>query len=265
MPITEFHDASPSSQSSNSGSIFSILSRRRDQSTQRRTALPRRRRRSSSATWPTGGVQGDRVQQHGQPQPAADRPPRRRLLRAERQSPRRLQRHPRRSRADRQWKKQLEIVLCALDKQRSIGEGQFRRAKKALIDLAIGMLEDKQSNATFAQRNRSFGRQQRSLGHFRSLSWSVSRSCRVHDEFRAPVRDVGAGAAIPCQDRGLQAQFNVPKQFLWAGSILSLHERIVEESKRRDRRNVCGLLREIEEIEKCTRHLNELGIRLSSR
>ncbi|KAL0391833.1 UNVERIFIED_CONTAM: protein ROH1 [Sesamum radiatum] len=36
----------------------------------------------------------------------------------------------------RQWQKQLEIVLCALDNQRSIGEGQFRRAKKALVDLA---------------------------------------------------------------------------------------------------------------------------------
>lgn len=194
----------------------------------------------------------------------------------------------------RQWKKQLEIVLCALDNQRSIGEGQFRRAKKALVDLAIGMLDEKQSNTTFAQRNRSFGRHnsprdQRSLGHYRSLSWSVSRSWSAAKQLQAignnltPPRpnEMAATngltlavftmnhvllfvmwalvAAIPCQDRGLQAHFYVSKQFLWSGPILSLHERILEESKRRERRNTCGLLKEIHEIEKCSRHLNELA------
>ena len=58
----------------------------------------------------------------------------------------------------RQWQKLLEIVLYALGHQRSIGEGQFRRAKKALIDLHIGMLDDQDSNASIAHRNRSFGR-----------------------------------------------------------------------------------------------------------
>ncbi|GLT69938.1 hypothetical protein SLA2020_420470 [Shorea laevis] len=95
----------------------------------------------------------------------------------------------------RQWQKLMEIVLCALDGHKTLGEGQFRRAKKALIDLAIAMLDEKDSSAAaIAHRNRSFGRsnyngsstskdhqhhhnhQQRSLGHFRSLSWSVSRS-----------------------------------------------------------------------------------------
>lgn len=194
----------------------------------------------------------------------------------------------------RQWRKQLEIVLCALDNQRSIGEGQFRRAKKALVDLAIGMLDEKQSNTTFAQRNRSFGRnnvprEQRSLGHFRSLSWSVSRSWSAAKQLQAisnnlapprPNEMVSTNglslavftmnyvllfvmwalvAAIPCQDRGLQTHFYVSKQFLWAGPILSLHERILEESKSRERRNACGLLREIHEMEKCARHLNELA------
>ncbi|KAG6405970.1 hypothetical protein SASPL_133566 [Salvia splendens] len=318
MPITEFHDASPSSQSSNSGSIFSILSRRRDQ--------------VHSTEHGASETEAEVFQRH-----VADRfhdlaaadsgsllsiPWLRSLLdaflccqeefkaivfnNAASLSLPPIDRHV----ADyfersvkaldicnairdgieqiRQWKKQLEIVLCALDKQRSIGEGQFRRAKKALIDLAIGILDGKQSNTTFAQRNRSFGRQreqQRSLGHFRSLSWSVSRSWSAAKQLQAIGNNIlpprpnetngltlavftmnyvllfvmwALVAAIPCQDRGLQAHFNVPKQFLWGGSILSLHERIVEESKRRDRRNVCGLLREIEEIEKCSRHLNEL-------
>ena len=78
----------------------------------------------------------------------------------------------------RQWQKQLDIVLCALDNQKGLGEGQIRRAKKALIDLAIEMLDEKESSTNLAQRNRSFGRYQKesqghkSLKHFRSLSWT---------------------------------------------------------------------------------------------
>ncbi|KAA8546570.1 hypothetical protein F0562_002691 [Nyssa sinensis] len=195
----------------------------------------------------------------------------------------------------RQWQKQLEIVLCALHNQRSLGEGQFRRAKKALIDLAIGMLDEKESNASLANRNRSFGRNniqkdhQKSLGNFRSLSWSVSRSWSAARQLQAIGNNMAAPraneiaatnglavavftmssvllfvmwalvAAIPCQDRGLQTHFNIPRQFIWAVPILSLHEKILEESKKRDRRNACGLLKEIHQIEKCARHMNELA------
>ncbi|XP_047978836.1 protein ROH1-like [Salvia hispanica] len=187
----------------------------------------------------------------------------------------------------RQWKKQLEIVLAALDgRRRTTGDAQFRRAKKALVDLALGMLDRKQSAATFATRNRSFGRHhdQKSPGvvHSRSLSWSVSRSWSAAKQLQALCNNLtpprpnemngvslsvftmshvlvftmwALVAAIPCQDRGLQAHFHVPKQFPWAGAILSLRERILEESKRA---NACGLLREIREIERCSRRLNEL-------
>ena len=42
--------------------------------------------------------------------------------------------------------KQLEIVLSAMDsRKRMMGEGQFRRARKALMDLAIAMLDEKES------------------------------------------------------------------------------------------------------------------------
>ena len=214
----------------------------------------------------------------------------------------------------RQWQKLLEIVLCALGgHQRSVGEGQFRRAKKALIDLAIGMLDDKESsNASIAHRNRSFGRNtggsrdhhhshnhhghnnnnnlhHRSLRHFRSLSWSVSRTWSAARQLQAignnmyppKANDLVASnglampvfimnsvllfvmwalvAAIPCQDRGLHVHFNVPRNFLWAAPMLSLHERVIEESKKRDRKNACGLLREIHQIEKCARVMNELA------
>ncbi|KAK7315251.1 hypothetical protein VNO77_33788 [Canavalia gladiata] len=197
----------------------------------------------------------------------------------------------------RQWQKFLEIVLCALDHKRSIGEGQFRRAKKALVDLAIGMLDDKDSNTTLAHRNRSFGRnnhhptnhQSNSFSQFRSLSWSVSRNWSAARQLQAignnlappkandlvstnglalPIYTMSCVllfvmwalvAAIPCQDRGLHLHFSVPRQFTWAAPITLLHERIVEVSKKRERKNSCGLLREIHQIEKCARVINELA------
>ncbi|KAK4749143.1 hypothetical protein SAY87_026592 [Trapa incisa] len=197
----------------------------------------------------------------------------------------------------RQWHNQLGIVLCAMDKKRSPGEGQCRRAKKALIDLTIAMLDDKDSGSSnMAQRNRSFGRNNnsskdhnRSLGgHFRSLSWSVSRSWSAAKQIHAIGSSLSAPkgseiaatnglsvavftmssillfvmwalvAAIPCQDRGLHAHFSIPRQFAWATPVLSLHDRILEESKKRERKNSCGLLREIYQIERCSRVMSEL-------
>lgn len=195
----------------------------------------------------------------------------------------------------RQWEKLLEIVLIGLDNQKSLGEGQIRRAKKALIDLLIGMLDEKESNAALAQRNRSFGRNngssgkdQKSFGHHRSLSWSVSRSWSASKQLQAMGYNLSAPranevmatnglavavytmssilllvmwalvAAIPCQDRGLQTHLSVPRQYIWAPPVLSIHERILEESKKKDRKNACGLLKEIYQTEKWTRQMNEL-------
>lgn len=192
----------------------------------------------------------------------------------------------------RQWERLLEIVLCALDNQKALGEGQVRRAKKALIDLMIGMLDEKESNAALAHRNRSFGRNKdhhkHNSGHFRSLSWSVSRSWSASKQLQAMGSNLSAPkandvmatnglavalytmscmlmlvmwalvAAIPCQDRGLQTHFSISKQFIWANPISSLHERIVEESKKRERKNACGLLKEIYQTEKWTRQMNDM-------
>ncbi|CAI9778024.1 unnamed protein product [Fraxinus pennsylvanica] len=193
----------------------------------------------------------------------------------------------------RQWQVQLEIVLRALDNQSCLGEGQIRRAKKALIDLAIRMLDGKESKTTLAHRNRSFGhnnvtRENKSLGHARSLSWSVLRSWSPARQLQAIGNNLVAPraneimatnglhvavftmnyvlfftmwalvAAIPCQDRGLQSHFSMTRQFIWSTPVISLHERILEESRKRDGRNSCGLLKEIHEIEKCVRHMNEL-------
>lgn len=196
----------------------------------------------------------------------------------------------------RMWHKQLEIVLCALDaQQRMVGEGQFRRARKALMDLALLMLDDKDTGSIFSHRNRSFGRKGKDhhrgssgSGHSRSLSWSVSHTWSASKQLQSiannlvPPRanEIAATnglailifamsfilmfvlwvlvAAIPCQDRGVQIHFAIPRQFSWSTPMFLLHSRIMDESKKRDRRNSSGLLREIYQIEKCVHQLTDL-------
>ncbi|VAH39519.1 unnamed protein product [Triticum turgidum subsp. durum] len=103
-----------------------------------------------------------------------------------------------------QCRKHLAITAAALASTPGapLGEGQIRRARKALTELTILMLEDNEANG--GQRNRSFGRacnsmddggQQKDRGHhrsssgshFRSLSSSVSRSCSASRQLRAIV------------------------------------------------------------------------------
>ncbi|XP_058763400.1 protein BYPASS1-LIKE-like [Vicia villosa] len=193
----------------------------------------------------------------------------------------------------RMWQKHLEIASCALgSNKRPLSEGQFRRARKALMDLALAMLDEKESGSVFSQRHRSFGRhsssKDHSPGHARSHSWSVSRSWSAAKQLQSiannlvPPRanDIAANsrlsvsvytmncvllfvlwilvAAIPCQDRGLNLHFSVPRQFTWSTPVTLLHERILEESKKRERRNSSGLLKEIYQIEVTTRHLTDL-------
>lgn len=196
----------------------------------------------------------------------------------------------------RQWSNHLDIVLAALSKDRAIGEGQIRRAKKALTDLAILMIDEKESisgggGSILSHRNRSFGRstpKDSRKGHFRSLSWSVSRSWSASKQLQAIGSNLNAPrgneisqtnglavpvftmnsvllfvmwtlvAAIPCQDRGLQAHFSIPRNFSWAAAVLGLHEKILEESKKKERKGSSGLLKEVHCIEKCMRSLSEL-------
>ncbi|KAG0542423.1 hypothetical protein BDA96_02G102700 [Sorghum bicolor] len=60
----------------------------------------------------------------------------------------------------RQWRKHLAIALAVLASSSSplsLGEAQIRRARKALIDLTILMLDDRDDEGVVGQRNRSFG------------------------------------------------------------------------------------------------------------
>ncbi|XP_074572497.1 protein ROH1D-like [Curcuma longa] len=207
----------------------------------------------------------------------------------------------------RRWRAHLEIVVAALKPAagggRGISEGQVRRARKALADLAVLMLDDRDAgSATVSHRNRSFDRSGgsgsssassskttgRKVSSFRSLSWSVSGSWSAARQLQSigsnlaaprghevaataglavPVYTMNAVllftmlslvAAIPCQDRGLQVHFAVSRTLPWAPAITYLHERIVESSKKRERKNSAGLLKEILQIERCTQQMAEL-------
>lgn len=192
----------------------------------------------------------------------------------------------------RVWLKHLEIVWCALgSNKRALSEGQFQRARKALMDLTLAMLDEKNCSSAFPQRNRSFGRHNTSkdhrrhlAAHSRSNSWSVSRSWSASKQLNSiasnlvpprgneivatsglavPVYTMNSVllfvlwtlvAAIPCQNRGLNIQLSFPRQFTWSAPVTSLHERI----KKRERESSNGFLKEINQVESCVRHMNDL-------
>ncbi|CAM8972354.1 hypothetical protein QQ045_028724 [Rhodiola kirilowii] len=191
-----------------------------------------------------------------------------------------------------QWEKHLEIVVCALDPQnKTLSEGKFRRAKKALMEMALDMLDDKDTRASFSHRNRSYGgkkdHQRHPSSHSRSLSWSVSPSWSASKQLHSianhliPPRGSEISfsnglvvpvftmsfvllfvlwvlvAALPSQDRNLQIHFTIPRQFPWGNAIGLLHEQIMEASKK-ERNNSHGLLKEIIQTEKCSRHMTSV-------
>lgn len=194
------------------------------------------------------------------------------------------------------WQRHLEIVVSALDppQRRMIGESHLRRARKALMDLTLAMLDEKDTGSVFSIRNRSFGHHnrtkdhpQRSPRHTRSLSWSVSPSWSASKQLQLianslvlpNANEIAATnglailvftmshvllfvlwtivASIPCQDHGLQINITIPSHFPWSRSLQILHSRIMEESKKRGR-NSNGLLKEIHQIEKGVHYLSEL-------
>ncbi|WOH04964.1 hypothetical protein DCAR_0624376 [Daucus carota subsp. sativus] len=183
----------------------------------------------------------------------------------------------------RLWNKHLDMVLSAFgSRQRIIGEGTFRRARKALTELALVMLDDKGYG--------SVGKEQhyRLQGHSRSLSWSVSHSWSATKQLQSIANTVvppraheitetkglavpiftmsfvhmfvlwALVAAIPCQDRSLQIHFSIPRQFSWSTPFYLIHVRIMDESKKRDHRSSIGLLQEIYQLESSVRRITDI-------
>ncbi|CDP12069.1 unnamed protein product [Coffea canephora] len=122
----------------------------------------------------------------------------------------------------RHWQSLAQIAVTALE-QRPIGEGQVRRAKRALSTLLTSMaFDDKESNNSSShkatERAWSFGRRggggaaanyghnpkDKPAGTFRSLSWSVAKSWSSAKQIQAmssnlvPPRGAeAAGLALP--------------------------------------------------------------------
>lgn len=143
----------------------------------------------------------------------------------------------------RQCQKYAEIAVAALDKP-PLGEGQVRRAKKALTALIAAMGADDKDGHKSTDRSWSFGRRgsgnsnkDRAPAHFRSPAWGVSKTWSAAKQIQAmssnltPPRGTESSglaltvyiistvtvfvmwalvAAIPCQERtGLATHFQV--------------------------------------------------------
>lgn len=121
----------------------------------------------------------------------------------------------------RHWQRLAQIAVTALE-QRPIGEGQVRRAKKALATLLTSMtFDDKENNGSnnhgkSTERTWSFGRRgggasannsnqkDRTAGTFRPLSWSVAKSWSAAKQVQAmssnlvaPRGGEATGLALP--------------------------------------------------------------------
>lgn len=188
----------------------------------------------------------------------------------------------------RNVQKLAEIAVAALE-QRPIGDGQARRAKKALNSLITAMMvEDKDGTTTkTTERTWSFGRRgassapvnkERASGQFRSPScsmaknWSAAKQIHAMSSNLVPPRGAESSglaspvyimstifvfvmwtlvAAIPCQERnGLGTHFPVPRQLSWAQPMIVLQEKIAEEWKKKEKKGSAGLLEEMQRLEK---------------
>ncbi|KAJ8555805.1 hypothetical protein K7X08_013301 [Anisodus acutangulus] len=189
----------------------------------------------------------------------------------------------------RHWQKLAQIVVTALE-QKPMGDGQVRRAKKALNTLLTSMmLDDKENNyhAKAVERTWSFGRRSgtnttnnkdRTNGTFRAMSWSVAKSWSASKQIQAMTSNLvaprgsettglalpiyamstifvfvmwGLVAAIPCQERtGLLTHFPMPRNLNWGQSLISLQDKIAEEWKKKEKKGTTGLLDELQKMEK---------------
>ncbi|KAE9614113.1 hypothetical protein Lal_00016574 [Lupinus albus] len=178
-----------------------------------------------------------------------------------------------------------EIAVSSLE-ETQIGDGQVRRAKKALSSLVTAMLhEDKDGgNSKGTERNRSFGRRgannsaANNKGNFRSLSWNMARNWSAAKQIHAMSSNLYAPrggestglampvyimssvlvfvmwtlvAAIPCQERnGLGTHSPFPRQLAWAQPMIGLQEKIAEEWKKKEKKGSVGLLEEMQKMDK---------------
>ncbi|EYU40063.1 hypothetical protein MIMGU_mgv1a025284mg, partial [Erythranthe guttata] len=179
----------------------------------------------------------------------------------------------------RHWQKLGQIAAAALQ-QTPIGEGQVRRARKALATLLTSMVLDDKDNP----HGKSAAAAKDRRGSFRSLSWSVAKSWSAAKQIQAMSTNLAAPrgaestglampiyimsiilvfvmwalvAGVPCQERnGLATHLPVPKQLGWAQPMGGLLEKMGEEWKKKEKKGSgTGLLEEIQRMEKVAQSL----------
>ncbi|KAL8482079.1 hypothetical protein ACS0TY_028284 [Phlomoides rotata] len=191
-----------------------------------------------------------------------------------------------------QWQKLADIAVTALN-QTPLGEGQVRRARKALTTVLTSMVfDDKESGGgggKTTERSWSLGRRggannkARQGGQFRPLSCPVAKSWSAAKQIQAMsgnlVAPRGADAsglampiyimstilvfsmwalvaAIPCQERnGLSTHLSIPKQLGWAQPISGLVEKIGDDWKKKEKKGNAGLMEEVQRMEKVAQSL----------
>ncbi|KAG6409304.1 hypothetical protein SASPL_127341 [Salvia splendens] len=173
------------------------------------------------------------------------------------------------------WQKLAQIAVSAL-LQSPVGEGQVRRARRALDTLIASMSFDDKDTAgggghgKWAERTRRLGgalasRDRGGVGSLRSLSWSAAK--QVQGMLAAPKGGEAGGmatpvyimntmlvfaawalvAAVPCQERhGLATNFHIPRSLQ---PMMVLQERIGEEVKRKEKKGNPGLMDELQKME----------------
>lgn len=184
-----------------------------------------------------------------------------------------------------------EIVVEALEVT-PLGDGQVRRAKKALSALIAAMLHEDNANAKGTERNRSFGRRTNNSGsnskdRVRALSWTMARNWSASKQIHAMMSNLTAPrgaessglaqpvyimstvlmfvmwafvAAVPCQERnGLGTHFPLPRQLNWAQPLIGLQEKIAEEWKKKEKKGNVGLLEEMQRMERLAQSLVEFA------
>ncbi|KAL5188825.1 Monodehydroascorbate reductase, chloroplastic/mitochondrial [Glycine soja] len=183
-----------------------------------------------------------------------------------------------------------EIAVAALD-QTPLGDGQVRRAKKALSALVAAMLhDDSNAAAKGTERTRSFGRRagnNTNSGKYKSLSWSMAKNWSAAKQIHAMISNLAAPrgaessglaqpiymmssvlvlvmwtlvAAVPCQERnGLGTHFPLPRQLGWAQPMIGLQEKIAEEWKKKEKKGNVGLLEEMQRMDKLGQSLVEFA------
>ncbi|KAF2576723.1 hypothetical protein F2Q70_00002771 [Brassica cretica] len=193
----------------------------------------------------------------------------------------------------RHYQRLAEIAVAALE-QRPLGDGNVRRAKRALANLLIALsIEDKENvssggggNKT-VERSWSFGRRGGGSsaaskgGATIGRNWSAAKQIHAMTANLTPPRgNEAAGlplpmfimstvtvfvmwvltAAVPCQERaGLANHLPVPKHLNWAQSLVGIHEKIGDEWKKKEKKGSAGLMEEMTRMEKLGHSLIEFA------